>query len=417
MPSKRTWLILFSFVIFSCVAVRSEVDNPLSLARALEIADNLDIEVKEQQLRINSARLRYDIISPYDTKSALTIKAGRRESFQNDFDDSAAHINITKNLFDKNAHTELALQKIRIKREENYLKHVKLTQKIILMSVFFDVVLSDLEFQYATEKLALSAVRERHRREDLEVDEVSELQVLEAKNNLEQDSYTRLAIESKQILTRAKLAELLGLKFPERPNELLHPDLSHYWQKDLATLEYWHELVGVHNLELIALKSSLLELNIKKQQENKRQIVVSGYLKLGEQSYQKDKEGRYKIGINADIALRDPSTDKRLAEIDLQIQNKALDLERKTRELNQMTLTFWLNLHTLKRKKQALETKQLYDDFYLEKARSEYEMNLSRDLGDAMVSWTKTTLEIAQMEFEFAITYQKLILLSAGYSP
>ncbi len=403
--------------MFNCVEVRSEIDNPLTLYEALEIADNLDIAVKEQQLRINNERLRYNIINPYDIKSALTIKAGRRDSFQSDFDDSATHINITKNLFDKNANTELILQKIRIKREENYLRHIKLAQKIILMSAFFDVILSDLEFQYATEKLALSAVRERQKREDLEIDEVSELEALEAKNKLEQDSYARLAIEAKQILTRAKLAELLGLKFPERPNELLRPDLSNYWQKDLATLEEWYKLVHVHNLEIIALKSFLLELNTKKQHENKRQIVVSGYLKLGEQSYQKDKEGRYRLGIHTNIALHDSRVNKRLEEIDLQIQNKVLDLERKTRELNQMTLKSWLDLSMFKRKKQALEVTRLYDDFYLEKARSEYEMNLSRDLGNAMVNWTKTTLEIARVEFEFVTTYQKLILLSAGYTP
>ena len=69
-------------------------------------------------------------------------------------------------------------------------------------------------------------------------------------------------------------------------------------------------------------------------------------------------------------------------------------------------------LQYLNKKQQALKSKLDYKDLYLEQARANYELDIKSDIGDSMVEYTKTELEIAQNEFKYFLIWQELSKIS-----
>jgi len=81
-------------------------------------------------------------------------------------------------------------------------------------------------------------------------------------------------------------------------------------------------------------------------------------------------------------------------------------------EVKQNVLKHWLALGDLKI--QTLASSVLYDyrEYYLDRARALYEMEVKSDLGDSMVELSAASLKVAEAQFEVAMHWEMLAQLT-----
>ncbi len=407
--------VLILIMMMININIIASTTDKLTLEYALEQAKKFDFDAKKQQLNIINNKLIYDYLDIYKLQINIASQLGIREEYNKTLDDSKFYLQFSKKLFDKTNNIKTLAQKNNIDIENMRLNNIVLGQKILMMRAFFMTIIADLEYQYLTEKLALSAVTQNHAIQDFDIGYVSEVEVLEAKYKTQEDFNKRLIIENKQILSRNKLANLLHLKYPNRPDELVQPNLNKYFNYELEDVNYWHKIVFKNNPILKILNSSIANLiTEKKSYIDNNQLSISSSLNLGGQSYNSAKNGNYNFAITANIPIFDDKKDKDIMAINIKITQEQLKLEEYRDELNNNILALYLALKQLKHKKKTLAIKQEYLDFYLEKSSLEYEMRITRNIGNAMVLWTKNELDMAKIDFAIAISLEKMNLLTAG---
>ena len=80
-------------------------------------------------------------------------------------------------------------------------------------------------------------------------------------------------------------------------------------------------------------------------------------------------------------------------------------------EIEQQILELWLKISDLKRQFDDPDLTIDYRDLYLDRSRALYELEVTSDLGDAMVKLSDAQLFKAQTVFELAINWAKLDVL------
>ena len=278
------------------------------------------------------------------------------------------------------------------------------------MRAFFDVVLADMRYETILQRLAISAIREGRVRDDYEQQSASEVTLLEKQTQTQLDVGKRIEAESKQISTRAKLAQLLNVAYENRPDEIVKPNFKALVQQAPQEFEVWQEKVAKSNPKLNELSLELANLKqVLNQEKNNHEILVVSNARLGEQAYQREKNGNWRVGLNLTMPLGDSSTQKKkIAQLLLKIKQKQLSIEQLKHTLNQEALALFLKLKTLKQAHKALVTELDYRDLYLELARANYEMQIKSDIGYAMTNLTDTEWKLAKNEFDYVVTLTKL---------
>jgi predicted Rdx family selenoprotein len=95
------------------------------------------------------------------------------------------------------------------------------------------------------------------------------------------DAVKRIESEAAQITTRAKLAQLLNITYENRPDDLVKPDLTHFFKKELDGFEIWQQKIQSSNPALNELKRVLASLKQQRYLEkNNKEIVISSNIKL-----------------------------------------------------------------------------------------------------------------------------------------
>lgn len=407
--------ILLFFLLSASVSANA-LDSPLTLGKALEIArteslveikTKLDIELLN--IELNNKR------NAFNTKYSLEARAGQRESYLLREDDNQGFLHINKLFYDEEANVEINSKKILLTSQKTYLKKIFIERKINVMRTFFDTLSADLEYYYRDEALAMAAVRNNRAEDYIPYGTSSDVEVLKNSSKMLEEFNLRLQVESKQRLHRAKLAELLNSR-DNLPDKLIRPDLSTYWDREVISFEKIKENVLANNLDLNIMYASLKSL--KEELQNKKkdyQVKIDGDIRLGEQSYSREKEGQWRFGVNLSVPLYDGGDKEyEIKKLELEIKSKEIEIEEFKAQLNIDVLTLWLSLNELKNNKIALQKKLEYKDLYLEKARANYEMNIKSDLGDAMTELTKSEWLYAKNEFDFVIVWEKLNLLAGG---
>ncbi len=387
----------------------------LTLEQALKQA-NTSFDIDKQHLIIKQARLTLQKIHQnYNYQAELTSQLGLRESFKQQKSDSYIYLYLDKTLFDNYQQADLTLSKTNLTITNKQLEYFKILHRLTIMSVFFDGVLADLEYDYLTQVLALSAVMRNHAEEDFNIGYISEVELLGKKTQVQLDLAKRLGVQTKQILARNQLANLLNMPYPDRPDELNYSKLNKYLNYNIEHEDQWHKLVNKNNTTLNNLQKEINALKDKKQHyENTWQITLSGYVRLGEQTYNKDKEGNYRTGLNLNIPLNNIKRQQDIDTIELDIQQKEIALLQQQEKLNEDVLSLFLKFKTLKQRYNALKQERDYLQFNLDKASLEYEMRLARNIGNAMVLVTKNDLELAKTVFELVLVIEGVNLLARG---
>lgn len=392
----------------------SAVLNALTLKQALNGSKPPSHEAAQQRQRIAQSVLVGQTISQqYDYEFSLNSQLGLREEFGKKLDNNNVYFNIKKTLFDSQQQVDLDFNLANTGLEKLRLEYLKLEQKVQIMRYFFAAVLADLEYDYLTQVVALSAVREENAKESFSIGFISEVELEKAKAKTRLEAAKRQQIEDKQILTRKQLADLLGLS--QRPDELDYPVLNQYLNYQLESQAPWLKSLKQHNSLLRILRLEIANLKRKKQQQKDAwEFTIDGFVRLGEQTYQQDKNGNYRAGLVLNLPFGDDKREQDLKALEILIQKKQAELNQQDERLSQTVLDLFLKFQSVLQQHKALKIQQEYLLFNLDKASLEYEMRLARNIGDAMVQITKNDFDLATVEFELALLLEQMNLLTQG---
>jgi len=397
-------------LIFSGVSFAQPLPNPLTLEHVLKLANENNFAEKQQLLDIDSKKQQLtDWKNQYDTTARVDLQLAKRSDFDRAINNSHAFIYLEKTLYDQSIEIGKSAQISSIDDARLSLQQLQQNKSIQLARSFFDIVLADLSYETALQRLALSAIREGRIRDDYEIQSASEVALLEKQVDTQISQIQRIKAESKQIQTRAKLAQLLNIRYEDRPDEVVKPNYSAVFKKDLAEFSFYQEKLK-NNLKLKQLEQSLQAIKREiSQQKSNLGIVINSSARLGEQGYLREKNGQWRAGLQLSMPFgTDANKDSKISQLLIQSKKKQLDIDTLQQQLLGQALEYYLELGALRQIHKALVIELDYRDLHLEKARANYEMEIKSDIGDAMTNYTDSERKLAENEFNYMITLKKL---------
>lgn len=270
------------------------------------------------------------------------------------------------------------------------------------MRRFFDVVLVDMQLETMLECLAISVIRANNVQDNFDINKASEVELLGKQAITQLDVSKRIKVEAEQILKRAKLADILGINYENRPDDLTKPELKHYFSKPFASLDELRKNAFKNNTTLQIMRRDLSSIKHQiSSHKNDYGVVIKGNVRMGEQAYSREKDGKLRFGINLTMPLGNNTTRQQtITKLGMQAKQAELDIKQFKQNLSSQVLMLWLTLNELKQIQTSLTTELDYRDLYLEGARAHYEMELESDIGDALTQFTNTEYKLAKRELE-----------------
>lgn len=400
----------FLLIFTSGFSYSEPLPNPLTLGHILKLTSEYDFAEKQQLLDIDAEQHRLnDWNSQYDTTAKIDLQLAKRSDYDDAINNSHAFVYLKKTLYNQAIEIGKSAQLDTINNENLSLQQLKQDKSIQLMRSFFDIVLADLSYETALQKLAISAIREGRVRDDYDTQSASEVMLLEKQADTQLSQVQRIKAESAQIQTRAKLAQLLNISYENRPDEVVKPDYKPLFKKDLADFSYYQKKLK-NNLKLKQLEQSLQAIKRQiSQQKNNLGIVINSSARLGEQGYQREKNGQWRAGLQLSMPFgTDANQESKISQLMIQSKKKQLEIEQLQQDLLGEALDHYLNLSALRQIHKALIVELDYRDLHLEKARANYEMEIKSDIGNSMTSYTDSERKLAENEFNYVITLKKL---------
>jgi outer membrane protein TolC len=392
-------------IITSSIAL----ENPLTFNTALQLTYANNVEIKHAMLDIQSAQQDIQgLLEDQDLQSSINLNFSRKERYDDHINNSVGYLLFKKNIYSQQYTIDNTVKNWTLYTKKSQLDILKKQQSIKVLQGFFDVVLTELYHQYAIENLAVAAVAENHTKDDFEIGETSDVQVLETHTNSQLALVELRKAQADMRLSVANLSLLLGLKFDEIDRVIL-PNIQQLVDKKLPEVEEF--LAKLNNNTTI----QLLQLNLQQLQQhislenNNYNITVDGYTKFHKYAFDTDKNGQWVAGIELNIPLGESANV--VQKLLIQKQQLENQIQQHTQQVTYDILDIYLQLKNLKQQQTALQSQLEYRDFYLEKARATYELELKSDIGDAMAQYTKTEYLIAKNKFDIVIAWHTLALL------
>ena len=384
--------------------------NPLSLGFVLDLAKQHSLTEQQQQLNIDTQKILLDDWkNQYDTQATLDLSLASRNEYEAATNNSHAFVYLKKTLYDQTVEIGKNTQLNNVNDAVLSFEQLQYNKTIDVMRGFFDIVLADMDYETTLEKLAMAAIREGRIKDDYDLQAASEVELLEKQTDTQLSQIQRIKAESKQIQTRAKLAQLLNITYENRPDDVIKPDYKQFFTKKLAEFEHYQQKL-INNQKLKQLNQSLSAINSQISQEKSNLgIVVSSNARLGEQAYLRDKNGKWRVGLNLSMPFgSDSKHDSKISQLQIQAKQKQLEIKQYEQYLTGTALEYYLQLKSLQQIHKAIIIELDYRDLYLEKARAYYEMEIKSDIGNAMTNYTDSEKKLAENEFDYVITLKQL---------
>ncbi|WPE16882.1 TolC family protein [Candidatus Thioglobus autotrophicus] len=400
----------FLLIFASGFSYSESLPNPLTLGHILKLTSEYNFAEKQQLLNIDAEQHRLsDWKNQYDTTAKVDLQLAKRSNYDSAINNSHAFIYLKKTLYNQAIEIGKNAQLDTINEENLSLQQLQQDKSIRLMRSFFDIILADLSYETALQKLAISAIREGRVQDDYDIQSASEVALLEKQVDTQISQIHRIRAESKQIQTRAKLAQLLNISYEDRPDDVVMPNYKSLFKKELAEFSYYQKKL-TDNLKLKQLKQSLSAIGRQiSQQKDNLGVVINSSARVGEQGYQREKNGQWRAGIQLSMPFgTDAKQDSEISQLMIQSKKKQLEIEQLQQDLLGEALDHHLNLSALRQIHKALIVELDYRDLHLEKARASYEMEIKSDIGNAMANYTDSERKLAENEFNYVITLKKL---------
>lgn len=415
------YIVLGIFATHAVSAVqddKTKLPDNLTLEYALNLADEPHPQLMLREADIRQAQAEQAIVdSSTDTEVSLDGRLRYVEppdafSYLS-HNDSSIGLTISKKLYDfgeQDARHKAA--QAEVSATQYAFLDARAQRRLVIMQRFFDVILADLQFNRYNEEMAVEYVSFDRLRKRKEAGEVSDYQVKQQETRYQHVRYLRYAAENEQRRTRALLAE--SLNHPgELPSDLAKPNLT-VLKRKLPDYDDLLVLAMDHNYKLKALRD---ELEAAEQQVAAARASNNPKL-IGEveaYDYARDlgSYDKFRAGVSIKIPLFAGSrTDAQTAKAQARLYNLRAQFQETQNQIRQRVLDTWLQLQSLAAHRQEMKSLRDYRDLNLDRSRALYEMEVTADLGDAMVQVTEAEYLSAQADYQMAEAWTRLDILT-----
>ena len=416
----RPLLCILLLIAFPTIAseVNPKLPDPLSLEYSLKLSEEAhpDLIAVEQAIAIAKSQ---SSIAKSDKGLVLRAQARARwidppdATAQYGREDHQGKVFASKALYDFGK-TSNKVESVRVQEdvEKLRLEQVKQYRRIEIMQIFFDVLLADLTYLRDNEAMKMAYVHYDKARDRLELGQKSEVDVLEKESQYFEKRKDNYHSESMQRLLRQQLSIVLN-----RPDDIVSnlymPKLD-YKNYKIIELERLQEVAQVNNLDLKKINLSLEALRLELQSlRANRHPTISAEVEAGIYKRNIGSNDRWRAGVVLDVPLyQGGKISGQIAELRGKIkllENKRYQTQL---QLNQKILMHWLAIDSFTSRVDADEKLFEYREIYLDRARADYELEYKTDLGDSMVKLTQASLNAAETDFELAMRWEQLRILT-----
>lgn len=388
--------------------------EPLTLDKALALADapHPDLQIAEARVRMAEAELQGaragDDLDIYVDGALAHVEPPDYVLDQSN-DDHRLLLNVDKTLYDFGRTRSASAAAARQLDSYKHL-HVNTRQqrRLEIMRRYFDVVLADLQYYRYNEMMAVEFVELDKMRDRYELKQISDLALLEQEAVFQRSRYLRSRAQNNQRETRARLAQALN-RPGQLPRNVVPPALP----------DIDRELPEVQRLQTLALQENPVVKSLRERLEAAQARVdgaragdnptVSGKLQAGAYSRERHSYDDFRAELQLTIPLYDGSrTDAEVAREKARLFETRALLTRAERDVRQQVLELWLQLDSLKVRREQRESEKWYRELYLDRSRALYELEVNADLGDSMVRYTEAERNATESDYETALAWARL---------
>ncbi len=399
---------------------QSQLPEPLTLEAALQTAENpehFEIVLLDQKIGEVNALIA---VENADFGISVNLKGRLRRVGPSDVGDadetgdSAASLLLTKPLYNF-GRTESRLESLELEQQVLLLEKQQLIEqrRQTIMENYFAVLNADNNYISENEGLAIGFIRFDRARENLDLGLASEIDVLRLQSEYEAIRQRRYQAENQQRLSRMILAESMGYS-QQLPNSLEAPEID--IEKPLN--DDFDALVDS------ALKSSTIAHLLDGRRRVAQSVIqqassVDGPqldLELELSSYERDSSTRddWRATVYFDLPLYSGNKSSQVTLAQTRYQKTLAELAQLRSQLRLEILQLWQAVQQNRLIAQGSEITQNYRDLYLDRSRTEYELEFRSDLGDAMVQFSRARTDRLKALYAFELAYQRLRSLVSG---
>ncbi len=412
---------LVGLLMLSAVALAAageQADGPLTLGRALALADENHPELALAKAQEAAARARLDQTRAengleVDLVGRLAwIDPAPLSKFQQ-HDDSSLHLQVRKRLWDFGySNARQAAAEAGVAGSRARLLDTRQQRRLAVMKAFFDVLLADLEYERENEAMSVAFVRldkarARHRLGRLDDPTLARLETAYRKVLAR-----RNAAQARQRRTRVKLALAMGR--PEWiPDELVAPP-SPDLQAELPELDHWLRQALAGNPRIKALQAEVTAARQALVAADRRYGPVLS-AELGANAWRRETRSThpFEAALVVEIPLftggRD---DAETAAARAALLEAEARLAQARYRLREEITELWLELGTLADQARTLAAEDRQRELELDRSRTLYDLEYTTDLGDAMVRTTAVRLARARVDYQYLLDRARLDALA-----
>jgi len=414
--------VIFAFVCGLSTAVSAQAPatevwpEPLTLEFALQQIDAQRPEVLLVQAEVDAALAAVDEERVRDaTQLRFEARAGWLDPVPSATDQSSDDHRLAliarKRLYDFGYSDARAQSADAAVQAEQLRYRIALAQqRIRAVDRFYGVLIADQRFSRDNEAMAIAfvafdKVRERHA-----LQEISDVDLLDAEATYEQALLVRNASDQARRLTRQRLANVLG-RPQVLPSEVLPPEFEAApIPEDVST---WVERALQQSPEIQAAQAQYVAAQqALAAARNSGGPTLEAEGQVATYSRKIGSREPWQAALIFNLPLHDGGAeDANVAKARAQQLRAQAELETVRLEVREQVLALWLELQRLRGQ---LRANQQYSDFrelYLDRSRAEYELEMRTDLGDAMVQASDARLRHLQYQRDALIAQAKLELL------
>ncbi|MFW5452284.1 TolC family protein [Thioalkalivibrio sulfidiphilus] len=396
----------------------TRLPSPLTLSDALVFADDEHPAVAQGRagvLRGEAERLAAE--SANDLAVGIRLNArwvdpNERAPDQGN-NDSQAILRLSKPLYDfgRSSNARAAAETALRGQQEQHLSLVA-RQRMEIMRRYFDVLMADLAYARDNEDMAIAFIAFDRAQNRNELGQVSDIDLYALQERFQESRLRRLATLQETRSARNRLA--LALNRPDQvPSDLINPALPGN-DRALPEIEEIYALAEAGNRRLASLR---LEAEAASQRIAARRADRRPVLSLEAEAthYERVLGSRDPLaaGLVLDIPLYSGGrVDAGVAREQANLYDVQARLRQHELDLRQAVLETWLEIQRLRTQRDHARATADYRDLYLDRSRALYELEVATDLGDAMTQQSAAMLFTAQTEFELALAWERLALLT-----
>jgi len=402
--------------------VAESLPEPLTLDYALSLSEKMHPRLQQSESLLQQAEAE-ERVTELENDARILLEARLRYSnplinYENEKirPDNRLGLLLDKTLYDfgrSSARQKSAKSRVRSRK---YLYHEsQQQQKLDIMRRYFDVVLADFEFVRYNEEMAvvfvdLEKLRERHA-----LGQLSEIDLMEKEVEYRRVRSLQVAAQNQQRIVRARLAYAMN-RPGELPTTVARPGKLPQVDKQIPALEKLQAQAMRENNTVQALRAEISSVREKLSaiQADSRPVLIGG---AQANAYSRARAGydRWRLELKLEMPLAAGNRiDAAAAQQRAELYRLQAELRDRSEQIKQEMLELWLRLENLHVQRQQMQTQSEYRELYLDRSRALYDMEVTTDLGDAMVRVTEAERDVMVTDFNIALVWEQLEILAGG---